>query len=128
MKRLELIGLIIVLLVVIGTPVASFAGQFFFKQALDCPTIVMRTYENGNPYPDTVTLKRGQKACLRLTSDDVTHGFTLSDLGVDAGAIHPGKWTTVEFVPQESGTFNYVCSIRCSPMHSRVRGKIVVED
>lgn len=127
MKRIELIGAILIGLVVIGTPATVFAYQYVSSNA-KCQTLVMRTYEDGNPTPNTVHVKKGQEACLRVTSYDVTHGFVISDLGIDAGAIHPGKWTEVKFVPQEVGTFGFVCSLRCSPMHSHVRGEIVVEE
>ena len=127
MKRIEIIGIVLVALVVIGTPVAAFAYQSV-SSAQNCQTVAMRIYESGGPLPDVVYVKKGQAVCLRLTSYDVTHGFIISDLGIDAGAIHPGKWTVLNFVPQESGEFSFVCSIRCSPMHSRLRGKIIVED
>jgi heme/copper-type cytochrome/quinol oxidase subunit 2 len=128
MRRIEIIGALLIFLVLVGTPAGVFAYQFGSSQTQSCNTIIMRTYENGNPTPDTTRVKKGQKVCLRLTSYDVTHGFVISDLGIDAGAIHAGKWTQIEFVPKEAGTFSFVCSIRCSPMHSRVRGRIVVEE
>ena len=128
MKRFEVIAALLVLLVLVGTPVSVFAFQAVSSSTAECKTIIMRTYENGNPTPAETHVKKGQKVCLRLTSHDVTHGFLISDLGVDAGEIHAGKWTKVEFVPQEAGTFNFVCTLRCSPLHSRVRGAIVVED
>jgi cytochrome c oxidase subunit 2 len=128
MTRFEIVGALLVALVLIGTPASVFAYQAIASSSAECKTIIMRTYENGNPTPVETRVKKGERVCLRLTSYDVTHGFVISDLGVDAGEIHAGKWTRVEFVPEEAGTFNFVCSIRCSPMHSRVRGQIVVED
>jgi len=128
MNKMELVGAILVWLVLLGTPVSVFAYQGVRSNTSECQTILMRTYENGNPHPNPIRVKKGEKVCLQLTSEDVTHGFIISDLNVDAGEIHAGKWTKVEFVAKESGTFNYVCSIRCSPMHSRVRGQIIVED
>ncbi len=128
MKRFEMIGALIVVLVLVGTPVGVFAYQAVSSNTSPCKTIIMRTYEDGNPTPAETHVKKGQKVCLRITSYDVTHGFVISDLGIDAGEIHAGKWTTVEFTPPEAGTYSFVCSIRCSPMHSHVRGAIVVEE
>ncbi len=127
MKRIEIVGAVLIALVVIGTPITAFAYQSI-ASGQNCQTIAMRIHESGGPLPDVIRVKRGQPVCLRLTSYDVTHGFIISDLNVDAGAIHPGKWTVVNFVPPESGEFSFVCSIRCSPLHSRLRGKIIVED
>jgi len=128
MKNFELIGALLVVLVLVVTPASVFAYQAASTATAECKTIIMQTYENGNPIPAETHVKKGQKVCLLLTSYDVTHGFIISDMGIDAGEIHAGKWTKIEFTPTETGTFNFVCSIRCSPMHSRVRGAIIVED
>ena len=128
MKQFEIIATLLVALVLVVTPVGVFAYQAVRTSTAECQTIIMRTYENGNPYPTPIRVKKGEKVCLNLTSEDVTHGFMISDFNVNGGEIHAGKWTHIEFVPTESGTFNYVCTIVCSPMHSRVRGQIIVED
>ncbi|MBI5300814.1 MAG: cupredoxin domain-containing protein [Chloroflexi bacterium] len=128
MKKAELIGAVLIWLVLLGTPAGVFAYQAYRANTAECQTINMRTYENGNPYPSPIRVKKGEPACIKLTSEDVTHGFIISDFNVNAGEIHAGKWTTIVFTPTESGTFNYVCTIVCSPMHSRVRGQIIVED
>lgn len=128
MKLPEMIGAILVMLVLVATPVGVFAYQATGQADEGCKVIVMRTYEDGNPTPEETYVKKDAKVCLRITSYDVTHGFVISDLGIDAGEIHAGKWTKLEFTPTETGTFSYVCSIQCSPMHSKVRGKIIVTD
>ena len=128
MTRMEMIGALLVVLVLVVTPASAFAYQLSGVADQNCRTIIMQTYENGNPMPAETRVKKGEKVCLRITSYDVTHGFVISDLGIDAGEIHAGKWTRIEFTPPESGTYSFVCSLRCSPMHSRVRGQIIVED
>jgi len=127
MKLTETIATMLVVLAIAGTTVGIFGYERVLDSQRDCITIHMRTYEHGNPVPDTIRLKKGQPACLRLTSDDTTHGFNIPDLGLSSEPVHAGKWTYVYFTPQESGTFSFVCYLVCSPMHSRVRGKIVVE-
>lgn len=128
MRKFEIIATVLVFLVLVATPAAVFAYQGIRSSTAECQTIIMRTYENGNPYPSPIHVKKGQPVCLNLTSEDVTHGFIISDFGIDGGEIHAGKWTRVEFTPTESGTFNYVCTMVCSPMHSRVRGQIIVDE
>lgn len=128
MKLTETIATMLVVLAIAGTTVGIFGYEQVLDSQRDCITIHMRTYEHGNPVPNTIYLKKGQPACLRLTSDDTTHGFNIPDLNLSSDPVHPGKWTYVRFTPQESGTYSFVCYLVCSPMHSRVRGKIVVED
>ncbi len=127
MKFTETFANILLLLAIIGTT----AGIFIYENSLEanreCITIHYRTYEHGNPTPNVVHIPNNEKTCFRLTSDDTTHMFNLPDFGIYSEAIHPGKWTYVEFTPEEAGEFSFVCTIVCSPLHSKVRGKIIVD-
>lgn len=127
MKILETLATILAILAVGGTAVGIFGYEKVLASQRDCVTIHMRTYEHGNPTPNVIHLKKGESACLRLTSDDTTHGLNIPDMSISSEPIHPGKWTYLRFTPQESGTFSFVCYTVCSPMHSRVRGKIIVD-
>jgi len=126
-KRTEIIAGLLVVLIIVGVPLGSvlakWSGVGTEPGTID---VVLKQFERGG-FPREIRVKQGQKVRLRLTSDDVTHGFIIGDLGIDAGVIHPGKYTIVEFVPEEKGEFSYVCSIRCSPLHSKIRGYLVVE-
>jgi len=127
MKKLEFLANILIVFVLVGTAVGIFAYEKVLESQRNCITIRFRQYEHGNPTPNTIHLKRGEEVCLRLTSEDTTHGMNIPDFGINSETIHPGKWTYVYFTPEESGTFSFVCNVVCSPMHSRVRGKFIVE-
>ena len=127
MKTLEIFANILIVIALVGTAVAIFTYEGVLESQRDCITIRFRQYERGNPTPNTVKLKSGEEVCLRLTSEDTTHGLNIPDYGINSEPIHPGKWTYVYFTPEESGTISFVCNIVCSPMHSRVRGKFVIE-
>lgn len=126
-KTSEIVAAIVVFLIAVGLPAGATAARVAGAGAppgtID---VTLRTFEDGG-FPPEIRVKAGQPVRLRLTSADVTHGFVIGDLGVDAGYIHPGKFTMVEFVPDERGRFAYVCSARCSPSHSKIRGILVVE-
>jgi cytochrome c oxidase subunit 2 len=128
MKSLEILGIALVILAVFGTTAVVFAYEQVRESQRDCITVHMRTYEHGNPTPNTIHLKKGEPACLRFTSDDTTHGVNIPDFGIDSEPVHPGKWTYLRFTPEKSGTFSFVCYIVCSPMHSKVRGKLIIEE
>ena len=127
MKKLEIFANILIVFVMVGTAVGIFVYEQVLESQRDCITIRFRQYERGNPTPNTVKLKKGEEVCLRLTSEDTTHGFNIPDYDINSEPIHPGKWTYVYFTPEENGTFSFVCNVVCSPMHSRVRGKFIVE-
>lgn len=125
-KLQELIAGLLIALCVIGIPVGATVAKNALKepQTID---LVIRQHEAGGFSRKTIRVKEGQPVRLRLISEDVTHGFIIGELGVDAGLIKPGKPVTVEFVPERKGEFSYVCSVVCSPAHPKLRGKLIVE-
>jgi cytochrome c oxidase subunit 2 len=76
--------------------------------------------------PDQVTVKKGETVTLRLTSDDVTHGFYMKPLKIDE-VITPGKPTDVTITPQVAGTFTTICDHFCGSGHGNMHMTIVVE-
>jgi cytochrome c oxidase subunit 2 len=76
--------------------------------------------------PDHVVLKRGEPVTLRLTSQDVTHGFFVRPLKVDE-LIEPGKTVDVKVDPQTAGTFTVICHHFCGAGHGNMKMTITVE-
>lgn len=76
--------------------------------------------------PATITVNKGDKVKLTITSIDVEHGFALSEFGVNT-ALAPGKTEVVEFTADKSGTFSYVCSVFCGAGHGGMRGTLIVK-
>ena len=70
----------------------------------DAPTVVAITAKRFQFTPSSITLKKGQPAILRLRSEDVTHGFYMKALGIDA-TIEPGKTTDVPVTPHAARAF-----------------------
>jgi cytochrome c oxidase subunit 2 len=76
--------------------------------------------------PDRITLKKGQKVKLVLTSTDVAHAFVIIPLKVDTD-IPPGKTTEVTLVPKKTGKFRAFCDHYCGTGHSAMKVTVVVE-
>jgi cytochrome c oxidase subunit 2 len=126
MKRLEILGVMLIALVLVGTPVAVFAGQRYLNTAPHEYTIVAHTAEDGGFTPSQIVVTQGERVRLRLTSADVVHGLYVSGLDVQVAEIYPGRYATVEFTPTQPGTYPFVCTILCSPLHGTMQGTIVV--
>lgn len=75
--------------------------------------------------PNTITVNKGDKVKLKITSTDVTHGFAINEFGVNE-QLQPGKTVNVEFVADKSGTFTFYCSVICGAGHSGMRGQLIV--
>jgi cytochrome c oxidase subunit 2 len=77
--------------------------------------------------PGEITITKGEKVTLALTSDDTTHGLSIPDLGVNA-TILKGKVTNVEVTPQQAGTFKGMCSHFCGVGHGTMVFSVLVKD
>ncbi len=58
--------------------------------------------------PSSITVKKGEKIKLILTSKDIYHTFTVDELGINI-EVFPGQTVTKEIVPNKSGTFKLYC-------------------
>lgn len=130
MPKLEIGAVIFILMSLLGLPTAVYAYEFMYlpAQRPGVITVVMRTPEHGNISPRVIRVKKGDLVRLRLTSDDVAHGFRIKEFDVKVFPIEPGKFETVEFVAEEAGTFDFICNIVCSPRHNEVKGQLIVEE
>lgn len=76
--------------------------------------------------PNPIKLKLNEPIRFRLTTDDVAHGFSVPELGIDK-IIEPGKEIVFDFTPTQTGKFLLMCSVQCGTGHTGMRGSIVVE-
>lgn len=129
--RSERVALGLVLAVVLGLPLAIFGYRAINATG---PTRVIEltgrlpTTEHGGWAPEIITVQKGERVRLRLTSADVVHGFSIPKLGVDAGWVEPGKVQEIEFVAGQAGRYTYLCTVWCQDGHWRMRGILQVVD
>lgn len=81
----------------------------------------------GGWMPDTLQARAGEPFTLRLTSDDVVHGFAVGKLDQPVVDVLPGEITEVTLTFDKAGKYVYYCTRWCGPDHWRMRGTIVVE-
>ena len=95
-------------------------------QADENPRVIEITAKRFGFTPNQITLKKGETVKLRLTSEDVTHGFFLRPLKIDEEIV-PGKTTELTLRPQTAGTFTTICVHFCGVNHGNMKMTIVVE-
>jgi cytochrome c oxidase subunit 2 len=132
MQKQELLALGVLLIILVGFPTGVFAYQYAYlpntpdeAQVID---LVARAPEAGGWNHEYITVNKGETVHLRITGQDVVHGFAIGKLGIDTGPILPGEPVTVEFVADEVGQFTFYCNVWCSPYHYRMRGTLEVVD
>ena len=88
--------------------------------------VIPITAKRFNFEPSQITLKKGETVTLRLTSEDVTHGFYLKPLKLDE-TIEAGGTKDVTVTPQVAGTFSAICDHFCGSGHGNMHLTILVE-
>jgi mono/diheme cytochrome c family protein len=82
--------------------------------------------EQGGWTPDVIQAEVGEPLHLRLTSDDVVHGFAVSQMEMEAVNIEPGKVTDLMLTFDKPGVYTFYCTRWCGLNHWRMRGTIEV--
>ncbi len=85
-----------------------------------------RMADRGGWSPDILHAQVGQPLHLRLTSDDVMHGFAVGQMDMRSVDIEPGKVTDVTLNFSRPGTYTFYCTRWCGINHWRMRGTIAV--
>ena len=120
MKRSELVARIIIItgiLLVVGTPL------YLWKRT---PLIHTLMSEDGGWTPDTLRTEVDKPLHLRVTSDDVMHGFAVGQMDMEPLDIEPGKVTDVTLTFDKPGVYTFFCTRWCGVNHWRMRGTIEV--
>ncbi len=113
---------IFVIGVVLGLPLAVLLARWV-RPATE---LHARIAEAGGWTPADLTVPVGQPLRLRLTSDDVTHGFAIGQSDLPALDVEPGKVIETTLTFDRPGKYVFYCTRWCGLGHWRMRGAIEV--
>jgi mono/diheme cytochrome c family protein len=88
--------------------------------------LVARMPENGGWSHDVIHVRTGEPLRLRLSSEDVVHGFAVGKTDHPDVDIYPGRISETVLVFDQPGRYTYYCTRWCGPNHWRMRGTIEV--
>ncbi len=120
MSRSELVSRILIF----AAATATVAGTFLAWHRT--PLVHARMSDNGGWSPDVLQARVGEPLHLRLTSDDVTHGFAVGQIDMQSVDVEPGKVTDATLTFDKPGTYTFYCTRWCGINHWRMRGMIEV--
>jgi mono/diheme cytochrome c family protein/plastocyanin len=120
--KAERLALLLVIVLVVGAPLAAVLARS------NSDTIEMhgQMADTGGWTPSNLKAQVGQPLHLRLTSDDVVHGFAVGQSVIPPVDVLPGQWTTTTLVFNQPGKYTFYCTRWCGPNHWRMRGTIEV--
>lgn len=82
-------------------------------------------HPEGNREINELHVPVNQAIKLTMTSEDVVHSFFIPAMRVKRDVI-PGRYTTLWFRPDRTGTYHLFCAEYCGAEHSQMIGKVVV--
>lgn len=120
MKRSELFSRILIvtgILLAVGAPLILWSRT---------PLVHARMAEAGGWNPDVIQAEAGKPLHLKITSDDVVHGFAVGQMDMQSVDILPGKVTDITLNFDKPGIYTFYCTRWCGLNHWRMRGTIEV--
>lgn len=75
--------------------------------------------------PGRITVRKGDRVRLVVTSVDVDHGIGIREFGVDKN-VKKGATEVIEFVADKEGKFTFFCSVFCGDGHPEMAGELIV--
>ena len=128
-ERPEWAARLFLLILLLALPLAIAAAR---PGRDDIITLHASMPESGGWQPGHLSARVGEPLHLRLTSDDVVHGFAIG-AGPDGQKhdspevdVKPGEVAELTLTFDRPGTYTYTCTRWCGPNHWRMRGTIQV--
>lgn len=92
------------------------------------PNVEIISVEAGSFYfePNEIRVKKDQKIRIELNSVSMMHDFVIDKLNVSTEIIQSGDTGIVEFTPDQTGEFEFYCSVGNHRQLGMV-GKLIVE-
>ncbi len=98
----------------IKTPAAATVKEF---------TITAKNWEFS---PSAITVNKGDKVRLKITSTDGIHSFVLADFNVSS-KLEVDNTQVIEFTADKAGSFKFRCGIPCGSGHMDMNGTLIVK-
>jgi cytochrome c oxidase subunit II len=75
--------------------------------------------------PGEIHVKQGETVTLQFTAPEVPMGFNLADFHLRTDIV-PGKTASLQFTPDRTGSFTFLCDVFCGSGHEDMNGTLIV--
>ena len=101
----------------VAKPLSDSSGEREIK-------VTARRYEFS---PKTITVTKGERVKLVITSEDVDHGFAIREFGIEQ-EIKAKETKVIEITPSKQGRFEVLCSASSGESHNDMAGEMIVTE
>ncbi len=77
--------------------------------------------------PNQITVTKGNRVRINITSIDVPHGFSLPAF-IPIKKLLPQIPQQIEFIADKVGEFEFLCDVYCGSGHKGMRGKLIIKE
>jgi len=116
-----------VLLLIVLTAIGSTIFAARVEAGRPVEKVIHITAKKFEFTPGEITVKKGEPVAIEITSEDVTHGFSLPDFNIRT-QIKAGQVSVVRFTPDRAGQFTFTCDVFCGSGHEDMSGTLTVID
>lgn len=126
MKKENLARFLVVFFIIIAVAIPVVGRLVTSKDRENTTELHARVFENGSWSTDRIEAVVGEPVHLRMTSEDVVHGFAVGGYTLTPIKILPGEFVETTLTFEKPGEYTFFCTRWCGPNHTRMRGTIVV--
>lgn len=70
--------------------------------------------------PDTIEVNKGDKVRININNVDTMHGIRIPAFGIK-------DEYSIEFTANQTGEFDFFCTVFCGDQHREMRGKLIIK-
>jgi len=148
MKTKLLLGLLFVLPVISGCTQATLDNDYIKAQKLidvnsnqytdmaasgtleDGVRVIRISAQQFNFDPALIIVNKGERVRLIIEVEDIPHGFEIEGFNIPgydiSTIIRKGTPLVLEFLADEAGVWEFICTIYCGFGHSEMKGTFVI--
>ena len=112
------------MLATLGAAVLASPAMLAFA-ARPKPRVIKVVAKKFEFVPGEIRVKQGEPVIFQFTAPEVPMGFNLADFNVRADIV-PGKVATLNFTPDKTGSFTFLCDVFCGSGHEDMSGTLIV--
>ena len=126
MKKELLARFLVIFFILVAVSIPLAGRMITSKERENTIELHASVFKNGSWSLDQINVTAGEPIHLRITGEDVVHGFAVAKYPLTPLEILPGETVEATLTFDEPGEYTFFCTRWCGPKHTQMRGTFVV--